>query len=66
MWVKAGSVARHCLFADDGVYRVIRVLGELVEVEVVRAPGLMSGMRFRVTQAAVGRMALVGEPILEA
>jgi len=66
MWVKAGSVARHCLFADDGVYRVIRVLGELVEVEVVRAPGLVSGTRFRVTRAAVGRMALVGEPILEA
>ena len=66
MWVKAGSVARHCLFADDGVYRVVRVLGELVEVEVVRAPGLARGTRFRVTQAAVDRMAVLGEPVLEA
>ena len=66
MWVKAGSVARHCPFADDGVYRVVRVLGELVEVEVVRAPGLERGTRFRVTHTAVARMALDGEPVLEA
>jgi hypothetical protein len=38
-------------------------LGEaLVEVEVVRAPGLPSGQRFNVTRDAVENMELVLDP----
>jgi len=41
------------------VYRVCRAQGELVEVEVVRAPGLSSGQRFEFTLRAVSAMEVV-------
>lgn len=41
---------RHRALGTEAVYRVIAAEGELVEVEVVRAPGLEAGTRLRLTQ----------------
>ena len=45
----------------DALYRVVDVRGEVVEVEVVRAPGLESGTHVRFTQNAVSHMTVVEE-----
>ena len=45
------------------MYRVIHVVGELVEVEVVSAPGLAPGTVLQFTQAAVAGMSVVEEPM---
>ena len=46
---------------EDALYRVVGVRGEVVEVEVVRAPGLQSGTHIRFTQDAVSHMKVVEE-----
>ena len=44
---------------EDALYRVVDVHGEVVEVEVVSAPGLESGTHVRFTQDAVSHMKVV-------
>ena len=51
---------------EDALYRVIDVSGELVVVEVVRAPGLRSGTQIRFTQDAVSNMKVVEEATVTA
>jgi hypothetical protein len=46
---------------EDALYRVVDVRGELVVVEVVRAPGLQGGTQLRFTQDAVSNMKVVEE-----
>ena len=57
---------RPCLLRDsclgqEALYRVLDVIGELVEVEVVRAPGLESGTHLNFTQDAVNQMTVVDD-----
>ncbi len=47
MKVKPGGLLRRRALGTEAVYRVVAVEGELVEVEVVRAPGLEAGTRVR-------------------
>jgi hypothetical protein len=54
-----GELRRHEVLGTEAVYRIVDVQGELVEVEVVRAPGLAPGRRLRLTADAVKRMQLV-------
>ena len=51
---------------EDALYRVVDVSGELVVVEVVRAPGLQGGTHIRFTQDAVGHMKVVEEATVTA
>ena len=51
---------------EDALYRVVDVSGELVVVEVVRAPGLRSGTQIRFTQDAVSNMKVVEEATVTA
>lgn len=46
----------------EAVYRVCAFDDELAEVEVVRAPGLRRGQRFKLRVAAVRNMPVVAEP----
>ena len=46
----------HRLLGTTAVYRVIDLVGDLVEVEVVRAPGLISGQHVRLHASAVREM----------
>jgi len=57
--VQPGELRGKALFGSRAVYRVIAVDGELVEVEVVEAPGLAAGERFRFTLEAVAEMVLL-------
>jgi hypothetical protein len=57
---------RPCLLRDsclgqEALYRVVDIVGELVEVEVVRAPGLETGTRLNFTQDAVHHMTIVDD-----
>jgi hypothetical protein len=56
MSVEPGELRRKALLRTAAVYRVVAVDGELVEVEVVEAPGLEPGERYRFTLAAVEEM----------
>jgi hypothetical protein len=56
MSVEPGELRRKALLRTAAVYRVVAVDGELVEVEVVEAPGLEAGERYRCTLAAVEEM----------
>lgn len=55
------QLLRQSALYGDALYRVVNVAGELVEVEVVSAPGLKPGTRMRVTQAAIAAMSVVPE-----
>jgi hypothetical protein len=61
MFTRAQSLLRHQVLGEEALYRAVEVIGELVELEVVSAPGLEPGTRLRVTKAAVGRMSVVQE-----
>ena len=61
MFTRAQSLLRHLVLGQEALYRAVDVIGELVELEVVSAPGLEPGMRLRVTKAAVSRMSVVDE-----
>lgn len=52
----APGLLRHSLLGTEAVYRVSRVGGALVELEVVRVPGLQAGTSVWVTRAAVSGM----------
>jgi hypothetical protein len=54
-----GQLRRQRRLGSEAVYRVREVHGELVEVEVVGAPGLEAGGLFTFTRQAVERMELV-------
>lgn len=54
-----GQLRRQVLLGTEAVYRVRGLSKELVEVEVVSAPGLPSGRRFNLTRDAIERMDLV-------
>jgi hypothetical protein len=45
--VRAGDVRRRRLLDSEAIYRVIAVHGDSATVEVVSAPGLLAGARFR-------------------
>jgi hypothetical protein len=59
------QLLRHRVLGGDTLYRVVGVAGELVEVEVVSAPGLDPGTRVRLTQAAIATMSVVPESSLQ-
>jgi len=59
---RVGELRRRTSLGSEAVYRVCRVQGELVEVEVVRAPGLSSGQHFTFTLGAVSAMEVVIDP----
>jgi hypothetical protein len=54
-----GELRRKRLLGSDAIYRVVALEGELVTVEVVQAPGLSAGERFRFTLEAVTAMEVV-------
>lgn len=54
-----GQVRRQVILGTEAVYRICGLGEELVEVEVVRAPGLPCGRRFNLTRSAVENMDLV-------
>jgi hypothetical protein len=56
------GLLRHSLLEAESVYRVSWAEGALVELEVVRAPGLDAGTRVLVTRAAARRMRAVPPP----
>jgi hypothetical protein len=56
MPAQPGQLLRRRLLGTEAVYRVVADEGELVEVEVVSAPGLEPGHRLRFTAAAVEEM----------
>jgi hypothetical protein len=54
--VAVGDVLRHRRLGSLATYRVIGDHGDLLELEVIDAPGLSPGQRFRFTRAAVADM----------
>lgn len=63
----AEGLLRHRVLREEALYRVVGAGERLVELEVVRAPGLAPGARLRVTRAAAACMAgWRGEPAVEA
>ena len=54
--IKPGSRWRQVRLGSEAVYRVLACSAEHVDVEVERAPGLETGMRLRLTRAAVEAM----------
>jgi hypothetical protein len=58
-----GQLRRQVLLGTEAVYRVCGLGEELVEVEVVSAPGLPSGRRFNLMREAIEQMDLVGDRI---
>lgn len=59
-----GQLRRQVLLDTEALYRVCGLGAELVEVEVVSAPGLSPGRRFKLTRDAIERMDLVRNPSL--
>jgi hypothetical protein len=62
--VEPGQIRRRRLLESEASYRIVAVADDLVEVEVVEAPGLEPGQRFSFTHDAVAQMDLVGAPSL--
>jgi hypothetical protein len=60
--LKIGELRRRVHLGTEAIYRVCDWNDELAEVEVVQAPGLPRGQRFRFDVAAVRSMAVVGVP----
>jgi hypothetical protein len=65
MFTRGQALLRHQVLGQEALYRAVEVIGELVELEVVSAPGLDPGTRLRVTKAAVSRMSVVEEASAE-
>lgn len=57
-----GEFRRRVHLGTEAVYRVCGFNDDLAEVEVVRAPGLRRGQRFKFKVAAVRSMAVVVGP----
>jgi hypothetical protein len=53
-------------FGTEAVYRVCDWDDELAEVEVVKAPGLERGRRFKFDRATVANMMVVASPVDQA
>jgi hypothetical protein len=51
------------MLGTDALYRVCEFGEDLVEVEVVRAPGLQAGRRLSLTRDAVEKMDLVSDRV---
>jgi len=47
---------------SEAIYRVCQCDRDLIAVEVVRAPGLRAGEKFRFTRDAVAAMELIDSP----
>jgi len=62
MFARAERLLRHRALGTTALYRTVAVSGELVECEVVRAPGLDPGTRVAFTRAAVRGMVVVADP----
>jgi hypothetical protein len=58
--VEPGQIRRKRLLNSEATYRILGVADDVVEVEVVEAPGLKAGQRFSFTTEVVGAMELVG------
>jgi glucose-6-phosphate dehydrogenase assembly protein OpcA len=56
-----GQLRRQVSLGSTAVYRVRACEAALITVEVVSAPGLKPGQRFRFSRSAVERMELVAE-----
>ena len=54
-----GQIRRQERLGSECLYRVCGLEGALVIVEVIRAPGLVAGQRFKFTRGAVARMQCV-------
>jgi hypothetical protein len=59
--LSTGQLRRQVVLESEAVYRVCDLGPLLVEVEVVRAPGLQTGDRYHFTPAAVRAMEAIGE-----
>jgi hypothetical protein len=57
-----GEFRRRVHLGSEAVYRVCGFNDDLAEVEVVRAPGLRRGQRFKFTVASVRSMSIVVGP----
>jgi hypothetical protein len=57
-----GERRRRVLFGTEAVYRVLAREGDLVRVEVERAPGIAVGAVLRLTADAVRQMELLDSP----
>ena len=55
-----GTLIRRSLLGSDAMYRVVRADGDVVEVEVVRAPGLEAGTRLRLLTAKIADDEILG------
>lgn len=54
--LRVGQIRRQERLGSECLYRVCGLDAALATVEVIRAPGLAAGQRFRFTRAAVARM----------
>lgn len=54
-----GQLRRNVLLGSEAIYRIVEWDGSRVEVEVVDAPGLVSGLRLGFTLEAVLGMLVV-------
>ena len=60
--LRIGELRRQVRLASEAVYRVCGWDQLLVQVEVVRAPGLSPGQRFQFALEAVMQMDVVADP----
>lgn len=66
MSCRPGELRAHHMLGTSAFYRVRLVEGDMVHVEVVRAPGLRPGARIRLLASAVMAMERVDETPTEA
>jgi hypothetical protein len=66
MGITVGEHRRQVRLGSEAVYRVCELDGALVELEVVQAPGLRPGRRFRFRREAVEAMSVVNTPPTDA
>lgn len=60
--MRPGCLLRRSALGSEALYRVVEVHGDLVEVQVVSAPGLEPGTRIRLTTRDAAAMQPVDEP----
>ncbi len=58
---RSKRLLRHSVLGEESLYRVVSERGGIVELEVVRAPSLEPGDRYRLTAEAVREMAVIDE-----
>jgi hypothetical protein len=59
--LEVGQLRRQVRLQSEAIYRVCGWTETLVQVTVVRAPGLRSGQRFTFTRSAVAGMEVLAE-----